>query len=307
MPTTPSNARSKCNPNRAPKAPLTVVNDFEIDTIAPSNVNSHAHYRLPNHRTREKAFLRTAMRSEYVHETPVTSQMNASLIPFSTFLKDSASTTHISSRLLQKLKPNKQSPLSHAGTVIELAKHRQITHHVGATHQNYPATIIGDTLLKQQAILTINSLPSLIDHLKQDLIDIKSARASNISATLKKTEQKDVREQTSDTNFFDAVDSADATDNSAEAKDQSSNQETASDTETQSSLELLAKQMQDAESVLLRFDARSARKIGARELAELKLMGVVGEDTEAVTQREAHSAVTAEIAQLEAAILGLGR
>ena len=93
----------------------------------------------------------------------------------------------------------------------------------------------------------------------------------------------------------------------AEAEDQSSDQETASDTETQSSLDRLAKQMHDAESALLRFDARSARKIGARELAELKLMGVVDVDTETVTQREAHSAVTAEIAQLEAAILGLGR
>ncbi len=64
--------------------------------------------------------------------------------------------------------------------------------------------------------------------------------------------------------------------------------------------------MRDAENVLLRFDARSTRKIGARELAELKQMGVVDKETETVTQREAHSAVTAEIAQLEAAILDIG-
>ena len=64
--------------------------------------------------------------------------------------------------------------------------------------------------------------------------------------------------------------------------------------------------MRDAESVLLRFDARSTRRIGARELAELKQMGVVDKETETVTQREAHSAVTAEIAQLETAILDLG-
>ncbi len=36
-------------------------------------------------------------------------------------------------------------------------------------------------------------------------------------------------------------------------------------------------------------------------------MGVVDVDTETVTQREAHSAVMAEIAQLEAAMLDLGR
>ena len=43
------------------------------------------------------------------------------------------------------------------------------------------------------------------------------------------------------------------------------------------------------------------------EIAELKQMGVIDEGIEAITQREAHSAVTAEIAQLEAAILDLGR
>ena len=75
----------------------------------------------------------------------------------------------------------------------------------------------------------------------------------------------------------------------------------------QSDVDLLAKQIRDAENVLLRFDARSTRKIGAREIAELTQMGVVDVDTETVTQREAHSAVTAEIALLEAAILGLGR
>ena len=92
----------------------------------------------------------------------------------------------------------------------------------------------------------------------------------------------------------------------AEAEDQSSDQETTSDTETQSSLDPLAKQMREAESIILRFDARSARMIGARELAELKQMGVVDADKESITQREAHSAVTAEIAQLEAAISDIG-
>ena len=35
-------------------------------------------------------------------------------------------------------------------------------------------------------------------------------------------------------------------------------------------------------------------------------MGVVDEDNEIVTQREAHSLITAEIAQLEAAISDIG-
>ena len=297
VPTNPSNTRLSIR--RRPRTPLAISYNFEIDTIAPSFVDSHAHYRLPNHRTREKALLQTATRSEHVHETPVISQINAALIPFSAFSKDSASTTHINSRLQQTPKPNKQSPPPQTGTVVELAKHRPITHHVGATHHNYPATGIGDTLLKQQAILIINDLPSIITRLKQDLADIKQARAGDMNATPKKTEQRPTtkeREQPSDASYFDATDD---TANGDQASDE--------ETETQSDVDLLAKQMRDAENVLLRFDARSTRKIGAREIAELKQMGVVDVDTEAVTQREAHSAVTAEIAQLEAAILGLGR
>ena len=182
---------------------------------------------------------------------------------------------------------------------MELTKHRHMTHHVGATHNRYPATNIGDTLLKQQAILTINDLPSIIDRLKTDLAEIKCARTSDMHATPKETERKptrEEREQPNDANFFDA------TDDTANA-DRASDEET----ETQSDVDLLAKQMRDAEYVLLRFDARSTRKIGARELAELKQMGLVDEGIEAITQREAHSAITAEIAQLEAVILGLGR
>jgi hypothetical protein len=35
-------------------------------------------------------------------------------------------------------------------------------------------------------------------------------------------------------------------------------------------------------------------------------MGMIDKETETVTQREAHSIITAEIAQLEAAILDIG-
>jgi hypothetical protein len=303
MPTPSSNARIKIN--RSPKAPLLVLDDFEVGTVAPTCVTLHVPYRLQNYHTHKASIIHKSMRSEHIQEPPATNQLNASLVPFSTFLKDSASTTRTNSRLLQTPKPNKQSPPPHTGTVVELAKHRPITHHVGATHHRYPSTSIGDTLLKQQAILTINSLPSLIDRLKQDLADIQCARAGNISATPKKTERKYSREQTSDPNFFDAADYADAGDIS-DADQQASDQETASETETQSDLNFLSKQMRDAENVLLRFDARSTRKIGARELTELKQMGVVEKETETVTQREAHSLITAEIAQLEAAILDLG-
>ena len=248
------------------------------------------------------------MCSEIIHRTPATFQLNATLVPFSATVGVARSPTlqveEVAPVPIIK-KPHKQPPPPRAGTVVELAKHRPITHHIGATHHRYPSTSIGDTLLKQQVILTINNLPSLIDRLKQDLADIQCARAGNISATSKKAERNYSREHTSDPNFFDAADYADAGDIS-DADQQASDQDTASETETQSDVDLLAKQMRDAENVLLRFDARSTRKIGARELTELKQMGMVDKETETVTQREAHSIITAEIAQLEAAILDLG-
>lgn len=250
------------------------------------------------------------MLSKLVHNTPLMNQMCAAFVHFSTFANSSdpfPAYNKISevARIPLTTKLSKQPAPSQTETVVELTKHRPITHHVGATHNRYPSTSIGDTLLKQQAILTINSLPSLIDRLKQDLVYIKRIRTGDINSTPKKAERKYSREQTSDPNFFDAANSADAGD-ITEAEEQSSDQETASETETQSEVDLLAKQMRDAESVLLRFDARSTRKIGARELAELKQMGVIDKETETVTQREAHSIITAEIAQLEAAILDLG-
>jgi len=306
MPTTSSNTQVSIK--RRPRAPRAIVDNFEVDTIAPSFVTSHVPYHIFKRCPHQQTLVRSSMRSEQVYETPVISQINAALVPFSAFAKSSAPTTFktTNNRIPQTTKPSKQAHPPQHGTVVELAKHRPITHHVGAAHHRYPSTLIGDTLLKQQAILTINSLPSLIDRLKQDLTVIKRARTCNISATSKKTENTDNGEQANDANFFDATNSADAGD-IAEAEDQqSSEQETASETETQNDLDILSKQMRDAENVLLRFDARSTRKIGARELTELKQMGVVEKETETVTQREAHSLITAKITQLEAAIFDLG-
>ena len=299
MPNTHSNARVKIN--RSPKAPLLVLNDFEVGTVTPSFVTLHVPYSLPNYHTRQVSLIHMSMRSEHIQEPPATNQLNASIVPFSAFAKSSTITTYrnVTNRTPNTPKLNKQTPPPQSGTVVELAKHRPIAHHVGTTHHRYPSTVIGDTLLKQQAILTINDLPSIITRLKQDLAEIKSARTSDMHATPKKTERNptmEEREQPNDANFFDATDDTANADRASDEK-----------TETQSDVDLLAKQMRDAENVLLRFDARSTRKIGAREIAELKQMGVVDEGIETITQREAHSAITAEIAHLEAAILGLGR
>ena len=264
------NAKSDINRSHH-QEPHSIADNFQDGTFAPSYVTSHKPSRLQKYRTRTAIIRRSSMRSERVHDNPAINQMNANLIPFSAFEFSSAYKTYrkITNRITHNPKPYKQSPHPQAGTVIELAKHSPITHHIRATQHRYPSTIIGDTLLKQQAILTINNIPALIDRLKQDLTDIQRARTGNIIATPKKTEKKDDREQTSDANFFDAAADADDTVDTDEASEH--------ETETQSSIDLLAKQMRDAENVLLHFDARITRKIGARELAELKQMGVVEE------------------------------
>ena len=166
-----------------------------------------------------------SMRSEHIQEHPPTNQLNAYLVPFSTFANNSKQTTCIAG--MSQTEPHTRGltnnlPLAppHAGTVVTLTKHCPIKHHVGATHHRYPATDIGDTLLKQQAIITINDIPSIITRLKHDLAEIKRTCAFNISATPKKTKRKD-GEKTSETNFFDASD-----DTAAADADKSSDPET---------------------------------------------------------------------------------
>ena len=48
---------------------------------------------------------------------------------------------------------------------------------MGATHHRYQIDVIGDTLLRQQALLTINNLPSMIARLRDDLGELTQARS----------------------------------------------------------------------------------------------------------------------------------
>jgi hypothetical protein len=75
--------------------------------------------------------------------------------------------------------PKEHSPpkLGEAGTVVELSKHRPFAQHVGETYHRYPIDVVGDTLLRQQALLTIKSLPSMIARLKDDIGELTKARS----------------------------------------------------------------------------------------------------------------------------------
>jgi hypothetical protein len=108
--------------------------------------------------------------------------MNASLVSFASIR--STPTTHTKPAGPPHA-PQAQDPptTGQAGTKVELIKHRPIAQHIGATYHQYPQNKVGDTLLRQQAILAINSIPGLIERLHQDISDIRTIRRSTAAPT----------------------------------------------------------------------------------------------------------------------------
>ena len=114
------------------------------------------------------------MKTAYLRHKPEIFQTNPAIVPFSA-LHQSRQASETSAA------PHNPTPHEHrsqpkAGTVLELSKHKPVAEHVGATHHQYPSTVVGETLLRQQALLTINSLPTLIARLKADIEDIAHSR-----------------------------------------------------------------------------------------------------------------------------------
>jgi len=128
------------------------------------------------------------MKTAYLRHKPEIFQTNPAIVPFSALHQ---------SRQASETSAVPYTPQSHehrnqpkAGTVLELAKQKPIAEHVGATHHQYPSTVVGETLLRQQALLTINSLPTLIARLKADIADIADTR--RVRQTPPKPEAEDV-------------------------------------------------------------------------------------------------------------------
>ena len=119
------------------------------------------------------------MKATLVYPKPELFQLDPSIVKFSTLQRANfvaaASTTEIAT---VPYSPKEHSPpkLGQAGTVVELSKHRPFAQHVGATHHRYPIDVVGDTLLRQQALLTINNLPSIIARLKDDIGELTQAK-----------------------------------------------------------------------------------------------------------------------------------
>ena len=116
------------------------------------------------------------MKATLVYPKPEIYQLDPSIVKFSSLQRANFVETETPA---VPYSPKEHSPpkLGQAGTVVELAKHRPFAQHVGATHHRYPIDVVGDTLLRQQALLTINNLPSIIARLKDDLGELTQARS----------------------------------------------------------------------------------------------------------------------------------
>ena len=166
--------------SRKPKAPRSASETTNAGTVAPSFTTSYKPPCLPKYRTRAKNLQETSMRSRTAFGTPEINQMNANLVSFASI--QSTPTTHTKPAGPPHAPQAQDPPTSEgAGTRVELIKHRPIAQHIGATYHQYPQNKVGDTLLRQQAILAINSIPGLIERLHQDISDIRTIRRSTKS------------------------------------------------------------------------------------------------------------------------------
>ena len=140
------------------------------------------------------------MKAASLPHTPEIFQLNPALVPFSSLHQSRHAPPSSATPYTPTLHEHLNQP--QAGTVLELPKHKPVAEHVGATYHQYPSTVVGETLLRQQAILTINSLPSLIARLKTDIADIANASNSRVRVTPPKQEDEDDEQPRA---FFDAA------------------------------------------------------------------------------------------------------
>ena len=171
-----SNARiSKPSTTHAVSRNLrSAVERFEVGTVAPSHSDFTPNTRMPRQSRESKRLSDSSMKTAYLRHTSEIFQTNPAIVPFSTLHQSRQASETSAVPYAPKTHEHRSQPK--AGTVLELAKQKPIAEHVGATHHQYPSTVVGDTLLRQQALLTINSLPTLIARLKADIEDIANTR-----------------------------------------------------------------------------------------------------------------------------------
>ena len=85
------------------------------------------------------------MKAVSLPHTPELFQLNPALVPFSSLRPSHHHPTPASesSDTPYTPTPHEHRNQPQAGTVLELSKHKPAAEHVGATHHQYPSTVVG--------------------------------------------------------------------------------------------------------------------------------------------------------------------
>ena len=249
------------------------------------------------------------MKATLVYPKPELFQLDPSIVPFSTLQRErsaATSTTEIAA-VPYSPKEHTQPQLRQAGTVVELSKHRPIAQHVGATYHQYPIDVVGDTLLRQQALLTINNLPSMIARLRDDLGELTQARSGmtgmagmvGIAPPRKKRTPPSAKSRATATAAAAAKgDEDDALSDFYEAEEEDL------DEETKTEIKEIERIGREIERVLLRIGS-SQEPLADKDLLALKRLGVVDQATLFATQAEANKLATEATSAIKVRVAGL--
>ena len=285
--------------SRKPKAPRSASETTNAGTVAPSFATSYKPPCLPKYRTRAKNLQETSMRSRTAFGTPEINQMNANVVSFASI--QSTPTTHTKPAGPPHAPQAQDPPTSdQAGTKVELIKHRPIAQHIGATYHQYPQNKVGDTLLRQQAILAINSIPGLIERLHQDISDIRTIRRSTTAPTTP-DDWHDAEEEPLQPLPTPTPSTPMSNDAAAFAVPPPSSFDPSTAQRIRTLETLKAKMV----GIQLHFDPGKQTKIGARDMQLLKSEELVDSSVTTLTQKEAHAIVSQEIAYIDEVIASL--
>ena len=291
-----SNARLS-KPSTPLKAPRSAVDHFEVGTHRPSYTTFSETTLVPRHRQKTKQLFDASMKATLVYPKPEIYQLDPSIVKFSSLQRASTATSTTETPAVPYT-PKEHSPpqLRQAGTVVELSKHRPFAQHVGATHHRYPIDVVGDTLLRQQALMTINNLPSIIARLKDDIGELTQARSgmAGMAPSRKKGTPPSVPPSVPP-----RVGSAAAAGNALDDFD-----EEELDEETDKEIKDIERIGKEIERVLLRIGT-SQDPLADKDLLALKRLGVVDQATLSATQAEAKRIATEATTAIKVRVAGL--
>ena len=290
-----SNARLS-KPSSPLKAPRSAVDQFEVGTRRPSYTTFSETTLVPRHRQKTKQLFDASMKATLVYPKPEIYQLDPSIVKFSSLQRATSATSTAASTTetpAVPYTPKEHSPpqLRQAGTVVELSKHRPFAQHVGATHHRYPIDVVGDTLLRQQALLTINNLPSIIARLKDDIGELTQARngMAGIAPPRKKGTPPITVKSAAAAAAGNALDDFD---------------EEELDEETEKEIKDIERIGKEIERVLLRIGT-SQEPLADKDLLALKRLGVVDQATLSATQAEAKRIATEATTAIKVRVAGL--